>query len=166
MPFASHHITEARGAIVLELKRELDSRRDVFPDRINKGRMQQREADYQISVWQEISANVGEKLGSADWHVTGRKHSWRQKIEALDRELDYRRRLYPDRVDKGRMDNATAQHRIEIVQMVRDLYWRHMFGWDLPPGVERGSDAYHDAVWKHIELVDRGDETTQQELGI
>jgi hypothetical protein len=50
--------------------------------------------------------------------------------------------------------------------MVRDLYWRHMFGWDLPAGVVRGSDAYHEAVWKHVELVDRSDETAQQELEI
>lgn len=43
-------------------------------------------------------------------------------VKALDRELGFRRRLYPRKVAAGDMTEAEAQEEIGIVEQVRDEY--------------------------------------------
>lgn len=133
MSWAAYRVAEQRDAVVAELERELENRGRVFPDRVGKGRMTEQEADYQLAIWREILDNVAQGLG-ASWHVDGLRFPWLDKVKALNRELDYRQRLFPDWIAKGRLDQATADRRVELIEMVRDLYWRHMFAYWVADG--------------------------------
>lgn len=192
MPWAAYRVAEQRDAVVAELERELENRGRVFPDRVGKGRMTEQEADYQLEIWREILDNVAQGLGAPSWWLDGHRFPWLDKVKALNRELDYRRRLFPDWIAKGRLDQASADRRVELVEMVRDLYWRHMFGWTAPAGpaaeyeafiksdpwtgqdqdawMKRRADhpgrrAFHVAVEAHVTRVDAEEAgTTQQEL--
>lgn len=142
MPWTSFvAIGEHKDAIVAELEREAGSRRKVFPDRVAKGRMTEQDAAYQEAIWLEILANVRTCLGG-DWRDPLATFRWREKVDALNRELDYRARLYPEWVNKGRLDQATADRRVNLVEAVRDFYWRHMFAWEAPAGPAADYQAF------------------------
>lgn len=177
--YAAHQIVARRDAIVAELERELAHRERIYPDWIAKCRMSEQEAGYQLGVWREILDNVRECLAGASCNVTAIAVAWREKVKALERELDYRTRLYPEWIDKGRLDQADADRQLELVAMVRDLYWRHLFAWLPPAGPARtfvdalrsgtrledpaAREAYELAVADHLHAVD-GDGANQAEL--
>lgn len=149
-------ITAAKDPILAELVREGDSRARVYPDRIAKGRLAQQEADYQQRIWAEIVDNVAEALGSGSLRVSGMTFGWQEKVDALEREVDYRSRLYPGWVEKGRLDQATADRQLDLVSAARDLYWRHMFTWSPPKGSAAAEylDLLHAGPWDGLVLVD------------
>jgi hypothetical protein len=45
-----------------------------------------------------------------------------QKLEALDRELKLRRRVYARRVEAGQMTRKEADYQIDIFEAIRDDY--------------------------------------------
>jgi len=193
MPWAAHRVAEQRDAIVAELERELENRAKVFPDRVSKGRMTEQEAGYQLAIWREILDNVAECLGAPHWHVQSIRFPWRDKVKALERELDYRLRLYPDWIGKGRIDQAAADRNLAIVEATRDLFHRHLFAFIPEPGpaldyvtalragpwsggapgagaymgedlkTHPGRLALQDLTIAHIEMIDAADSNDQQQ---
>jgi hypothetical protein len=47
-----------------------------------------------------------------------------QKLDALDRELKYRRRVFAYRVEKGQMTQELADYQIDIFEAIRADYER------------------------------------------
>lgn len=45
-----------------------------------------------------------------------------QKRKAVERELSYRRHVYPRRVSEGRMKQSAADEQIAIFEAIRDDY--------------------------------------------
>lgn len=50
--------------------------------------------------------------------------TFEQKLEAVRRELRYRRRVYPRRIEAGHMTQAFADEQIEIFEAIADDYDR------------------------------------------
>jgi hypothetical protein len=46
----------------------------------------------------------------------------KQKLEALQRELGYRRRVYERRVEAGQMTRKEADYQLDIFEAIRDDY--------------------------------------------
>jgi hypothetical protein len=46
----------------------------------------------------------------------------KQKCEAIERELSYRRRVYPRRIEAGQMTRDLAARQIAIFEAIRDDY--------------------------------------------
>lgn len=56
--------------------------------------------------------------------------AWADKVGALRREIEARRRGYPAEVDKGRLTAAQAREQLERLEAVHALYWQHGFAFD------------------------------------
>ena len=147
MPAHFHH-APSFAQVRAELARELDQRRRFTPDRVAKGRLSQDQADHQIAVFAAIAQDLeaviairvpqlvtgGPLSGRADWEghsaagpniSTGTPLttlSWSEKRNALNRELDYRRRFYPDWIAKGRLAQGAAQHQLACLASCLALY--------------------------------------------
>lgn len=133
--------------LVAELDRELAMRRQVYPDRIETARMSMAEAERELALcaaWIEDLGRVQDlrQRMAAAWHAhnmplwaacraAGPAHdfSWRDRRQALGRELQLRRRVYADDVATARLTQADANHRILCLEILARLY---DYGWDWP----------------------------------
>ena len=127
-PFRFPGVTFA--AIRKELARELAHRRKVYRDWLTKGSITQKEADWQLAVMEAIGKDAARfetchaALPMANPLTLPRGHdfSWRERRGALLRELDYRARLYPEWIRKGRLTSADADRHCQCLETMLALY--------------------------------------------
>lgn len=128
-------IAEA-GALVAAIDLELAETRATNDALLQKGRIDQREADWRSGIVTDMREDLlhafaplagGEIREPHDSRVT-----WSDKVRWINLELEERRARYPDLVAKGRITEAQASRRIAAIAALRRLYWERMFQW-LPP---------------------------------
>jgi hypothetical protein len=126
------------AAITAEAERELASRRRTYPDRVQKCRMTQAEADYQIAIMAAIAADTRRMghIGPSEMAAVTHTFSWLDRRKALERELDMRDRLYPGWIANARMTQANAARQMSAMKAI---LWRYDCGFD----------------WQHAALQDR-----------
>jgi hypothetical protein len=120
-----------------ELDRELAQRRRVYPDRVAKMRMTQAEADYQIAIFTAIRDDTLRMERSFTDHpepVEGQRSthnfSWADRRRAIERELDYRTRFYPQWIANHRLTQEKADRQMAALKAV---LWRYDMGFDWHP---------------------------------
>lgn len=115
------------GAHVLaECGRELEQRRNFYPNRIAQGRMSQDAADHQLALaaaWREDA----QRLVDFDYTplaLAPARHaiSWAARREGLRRELALRARVFPARIAEGRMTQDQADHRTQCLAALAARY--------------------------------------------
>ncbi len=120
-------------ALEAELGRELEQRRRFYPGRVEKGRMLQEDAEWELAIalaWREDVARIRacwlERPGSPP---TRPAHglSWNDRRRGLLRELDMRGRFYPGWIDSGRLLERDAAHQLACLECLLAIYED---GWD------------------------------------
>jgi hypothetical protein len=109
------------------LAREADHRRTAYPRMIEARRMTAAEADHQQAIIAALIADVDLMAIKAPSNTARHGHSWRVRRDAIARELDYRRRLYPRWIPTGRITQAEADHGIAAFECLLYLFDQ---GWD------------------------------------
>lgn len=112
-----------------ELAREGDARRRVDADRIAKGRMSPADAEERLAILAAIAADI-ERIRAfwprlpheGEGPPPAHGYTWRERDREILRELDQRRRLYPDWIAAGRLDQADASRRLRILEAIHALY--------------------------------------------
>lgn len=116
------------AAIRSELRREAGQRRAVYPDWCSKGNLTQAEADWQIAVIEAMGTDAARFEHAATTRTNplqfaaGHAFTWEDRRKALLRELDYRARLYPEWIRKGRLTTADAARQCACLQAMLTLY--------------------------------------------
>lgn len=125
-----------------ELARELAHRRRTYPDRVNTGRMKQADAEYQIAIFAAIASDIDRManpvrpepvgaVGDASHQrlLSNGNHSftWAERRAAIERELAFRDRFYPQWTASGRMTAAQADRQCTAL---RAVLWRYDAGFD------------------------------------
>lgn len=117
-----HVVTYAEAAT--EVERELSFRRRTYPDRINSGRMKRADADYQLAIFAAIAADVLRMAhaGPSPMPAAAHTFTWAERRKALERELDYRDRFYPEWIAGGRLTQARADRQRFALQAILCRY--------------------------------------------
>lgn len=112
-----------------EVERELASRRRLYPDRVDKGRMKQQEADFQIDVMTAIAADTIRmgQIGQEETPPATHAFTWFDRRRALERELDLRGRFYPQWIASLRLTQANADRQMDAIKAI---LWRYDAGFD------------------------------------
>ncbi len=112
--------------IAAELEREAQLRRRVYPDRVATARMTPAEAEWQHALCAAWAADVARMIAS--WFtphpLAPPTHavSWADRRRGLARELEFRARIYPDRVATARMTPAESSQRIRCLEALAAIY--------------------------------------------
>jgi len=129
--------------VAAELFREGQSRHRTYPAMIEQGRMtpEQAEQGYQMAhAWLEDCSRLTSYLAlpAPRPHAMPHQHrtlnfTWAERRAAIDRELAQRRRLYPRWIEAARLDAAQAQHRLDCLTVMAEIYddgldWHDSFG--------------------------------------
>ena len=151
--------------MIEEAARELATRRRIYPDRVNTGRMKQAEADYQIALMAGIAADTVRMadVGGAPIPPCPHKFTWAQRRSGIGHELAMRARFYPQWIAAGRLRQAAADDQIAAMKAI---LWRYDSGFDwtpangiarltasavlaglLPNAAQRATDAEMRAIW-------------------
>ncbi len=112
-----------------EITRELGQRRRVYPDRVAKLRMTEADAQYQLAIFAAIGADIARMQMPAPG-AAAHGFSWGERRKALERELDYRTRFYPEWISKLRLTQAKADHQMDCLKAI---LWRYDMGFDWHP---------------------------------
>lgn len=159
--------------LAAELEREGQHRRAFYRHQVQRGRMAEGEARFQlaiVSAWLDDTArmraafepvasgkpahnpNSGPNQQQAQHGLT-----WRQRTSALLRELELRAQVYPREVAEGTLDAAAAAHRVQCLQLLLSFY---------DDGLDWPTDPTARAAL-HTEVMARLHPATQQpELGL
>lgn len=118
------HIT--LDAIANELDREAAMRQRVYPGRVETARMTQAEATREIALcdaWRHdaMRLTVGWYTGNA-LPPPAHDFSWTDRRQGLERELSFRRRIYPDRIATARLSKADADRQVDCLQALAEIY--------------------------------------------
>ncbi len=120
-------------ALHRELERELRDRKRLYATRVEAGNMTAAEKDYQLAIAQAWQDDLNRMVdcwftnpGSAP-HKAPHEFSWGERRGALQRELDLRRRFYPQWTESGRLLAADAALQIAGLTCLAALYDD---GWD------------------------------------
>jgi hypothetical protein len=157
------------AALERELGRELEARRALYARRLETHRMLPAEAERELAIaaaWREDLARI-----RAAWIETpgtipappAHQFSWKDRRAALMRELDQRRRFYPEWIAKSRLTQAAADHQVECLECLLAVYedgwdWRGSDG--LTPLHSATADAEFTAL--HTEIAQRNGRAQQQ----
>lgn len=112
--------------IAVELAREAAARASLYPRRVESLRMTQAEADFQITVCHAWQGDVARLIAS--WFTphplapASHTVSWAERRSALDREIDLRRRFYPQWIETARLTSAAAVHQIDCLMALAAIY--------------------------------------------
>lgn len=109
-----------------EVARELDQRRRVYPDRVAKGRMTERDARFQIAAFESIARDVAAIADNR--HAPDAACSWADKLAVLRREVALRLQFYPQWVTKGRITVTAARAQANALECLLALY-EEGWGW-------------------------------------
>jgi hypothetical protein len=149
---------EARNApVAAELAREAALRANVYPTRIRENRMTEAEARYQQAILAAMAEDWRRKveaLGDVDPPGQPRTFSNRECMAAIDREIAYRRNLYPRLVAQSRMTQAEADRRIDAFVILKAFYWEG-WGWrasngETPRSQPMGGTPAEAAAWAEL----------------
>ena len=160
-----HHPGVTYAAIRAELQRELAARGRLYPKRVESGRLTPadaaRECDLIAAMLADVTTMASYHAADAQnvtWRVTPRlsahpegiqrDHTWEQRRMALHRELDLRRRIYPQWIAEGRLTQPDATRQLTTLDCLLSIYDE---GWGFPlaaPGrdAERSAD-FAATVW-------------------
>lgn len=128
---STRHPTVRFADAMDELRREVAARRRTYPDWITRGRITQAEADHQTALFEALIDDVGRyalfvahNAAFKGKPIQPPTHSftWHQRRSAIARELDQRARLYPQWVEKGRMQQSDATRRTDCLAAIADLF--------------------------------------------
>ncbi len=126
-------------AIAAELTREATHREAVYKTEVAKGRMTRAQADYGVSIFQTMAADMA-RIGTATPPEPDPRFPWGERRDALNRELAFRARAYPEWIAKGRLTQAAAARQSAALAAALDAYEG---GWDMPTDDrERGTRIY------------------------
>jgi hypothetical protein len=112
----------ALGHIQRELVREGQNRARLYPKWVSKGKMIMAEAAYQREVIAALGDDVGRMLRNARYEHPAHNFSWKERLNVLNRELDFRAQLYPSRIAKGMLIKADATHQIACFEALRHQF--------------------------------------------
>lgn len=130
-PDLSTRYPEVRIADALEeLRRERAARERTYPNQIQLGRMTKAEADHQLALIEAIAEDVtryGRFIATRRMEKPTHEFTWHIRRAAIARELEQRRRLYPEWIAKGKLEQAEADKATNRLSAVADLYDD---GWD------------------------------------
>lgn len=115
-----------------EMAEELDKRVRLYPSQVKRGGLDPIIADRRCAVLRAIDADFAwrerwsaswtrgsiEQAPSDSWH-------WVDKVQELRREIDLRRRFYPQWTDptKAMLTPAQAAHKLGVMEWVYQEYW-------------------------------------------
>lgn len=142
-------LDQVRGMIA-ELEREIEQRRQHYPERVRKGDMLEADADYRIGIIAEIRADMNVAFHAKPWTVpTGLnlvdpQFPWAAKVKELERMIAQRERHYPDKIRKGELLEADAKAQLAALGQVHRLYHRLLFGYETH--APRGTSEAHDEI--------------------
>ena len=139
---SARHPGVTYAAIRAELQRELAARGRLYPKRVESGRLTPADAARECELIAALLADVATMASyhAADaqnvtWRVEPRLsdhgHTWEQRRFALHRELDLRRRLYPQWIAEGRLTQPDADRQLTTLDCLLSVYDE---GWGRPPG--------------------------------
>lgn len=115
---------ETLGDMAKEAEAELAARIRLYPGMIQKGRLARVDADRELRVMGAIADDLTGKLARAGAPPRGTA-TWAERIHCLRREILIRRADYPRYVERGIVDQATADRRIRLLESIHDMTW-HM----------------------------------------
>jgi hypothetical protein len=115
---------ETLGDMAKEAEAELATRIRLYPGMIQKGRLARADADRELRVMGAIADDLTGKLARAGAELRGTA-TWTDRILCLRREILIRRADYPRYVERGLVDQATADRRLRILESIHDMTW-HM----------------------------------------
>lgn len=113
-------------AIANELDREARMRARVYPGRVETARMTKDEAEREIQLCDAWRRDV-QRL-TVSWYLgnalppANHPFRWIDRRQGLERELGFRRRIYPDRIDSARMTRDDARKQIDCLQALAEIY--------------------------------------------
>lgn len=120
------------AALAAEVAREVALRRTTYGGWIEKGRMTRAEADWQIAVMTAIGRDVAAMAEAR--HEPDEAARWQDKLAVLRREIEFRLRLYPGWISKGRITVTDARTRCAALECLIALY-EEGWGWMPANGV-------------------------------
>jgi hypothetical protein len=144
-----------RGAaeLVREIDRDLAEREAGYPELVRKGRMNEREADYQLAAIRDIRedllfafAPVPEGSCRLSDLRPAPAIAWRSKVRWIEAQLAERKERSEELIRKGRLAPNDAQRKISTIEQLRRLYWERLFMWEPEPGSQAA--AYLEAIRK------------------
>jgi polyhydroxyalkanoate synthesis regulator phasin len=97
--------------VAREIDRESDQRRRVYPDLVARGQMTQAEADYQIAIFDALKQDVARIMANRCDEAPAHSFTRGERIAAILRERDYRKRLFPKWVSTGQITQEQAKLR-------------------------------------------------------
>jgi hypothetical protein len=124
--------------IAAELERELAHRLNFYRRQVDKSAMTDAEARHQIALFEALAedcarferAHASAPMVNPLTIPAKHRFSWRERHDALLRELGLRERLYPQWIDKGTLLQADADDRRRRLEALLALYED---GLDCPP---------------------------------
>lgn len=138
------------AAIAAELGREAAARHSLYRKRVDAARMTQAEADRGLAIaaaWREDVERIAAAWGNAQEPAPPRHAiSWRDRVQGLQRELELRRRFYPEWIDAGRMTAAEGAQQLACLEALLAIYHD---GWDWrgPDGRLPGESPLAEQEW-------------------
>lgn len=163
-------------AIVEELARELQLRRDSYPRRVTAGKMTAAQAERRIELLAAIHADLHADMhfvikgeGEQYWRdlrTKAQEHlrrvTWIEIVAELQREITLRRRYYPQIEAEGERPAIILRTQLERLEAAHFLYWvRARCYWpaELNHKAFRGADltwperqTFRDAYERHRDL--------------
>lgn len=113
-----------------ELRRERAARTRTYPQAVKLGRMTQVEADYQIAMVDALTEDItrwGRFLATRTPQPPQHSFTWHQRRAAITRELEYRARVYPDWIARGKLEQTEADKATRRLSAIADFMDD---GWD------------------------------------
>lgn len=119
-----------------ELRRELGLRQQLYPGRVQSARMSRAEAEREIALCRAWAEDVQRMIDRSRMPhprpplldcPPQHGFTWRNRQEALLREIAMRERLYPEWIRAARLSREQAHHRLACLHCLLDIYED---GWD------------------------------------
>jgi hypothetical protein len=157
-----------------ELARERAARARLYPQRVEQGRMSQRQADDELALAAALAADIDRAAHvGAPVPLAAHDFSWRERRDAIARELGWRSHVYPRWIELGRLSQDDADHRMACLEALADVFddgfdWRASngevpaFHETVPTAAQRQARAEWDEHWRGVEA--RRSPPQQEEL--
>lgn len=117
--------------LAAELGREAAARAALYRRKVDEARMTEAEAERGLALcaaWREDVERMTAAWGVGEpTRAPRHAFSWKERVDALQRELELRRRFYPEWIDAARLDRADADRRLQCAEA---LLWIYLDGWD------------------------------------
>jgi hypothetical protein len=125
-----------------ELARERAARARLYPRRIEQGHMSQHQADHELALIGALVADLERIAHIGPVPPASHDLSWRDRRDAIARELAWRGHVYPRWIDLGRLSQDDADHRTACLEALADVF-DEGFDWHASNGA---APAFHETV--------------------